>query len=431
MTRPGVSPCALILALVLAPLVPGCDASSGTADAIDVLSDVPAEAAEPAGRDGLAGWHTLGPDFLDDSELDGMSFEWDYFMVHDEKAGFTGSIGYLIANPRRLDDLFGNQVPKGANVAVAGRWPDGTISSEYVNFGYEGFQAGDQARSLSAGPLASTAFARMTPDPATNRLRLEGRTDKAAWDLTVAQGWPALSVNAAQFVPVRDAALGKLSPADEHWNVNMVWPYTRVTGTLTNLATDTVLTLDGHGYRENSWGRWAFNMGGWDFAVVGDKAAGVMWAWQTYHFDSTTLDYLDFAIQRDGALDFQTFRAADGELGWRHDGWRWDAQATQCVPRDALVIAQNAKYRVEAHVDVGDHSAPMLSDATDATKAYVIFILFPTVSGTVTDRITGDVVATFSGLGGGEFATARSDGPARTEAECAAWGTETYSSPMP
>jgi hypothetical protein len=412
------------------------DATGGTRDVpadaeFDVPGDVPTGDTTPAGRDGLPGWRILGADFRDDSELDGISFEWDYFMVHDEKAGYTGSVGYLIANPRQRDDFFGNQVPKGGNVAVAGRWPGGAITSEYVNFGYEGFQAGAEVRSFQAGPLASGAYGRMTPDPATHTLRLEGRTDRVEWDLRVSQGWPQLSANTDQFVPVTDDTLGLLMPEAERWTVDMLWPYTKVVGTMKNLETGVTLAIDGHGYRENSFGRWGFNLGGWDFAVVGDKATGVMWAWQTYHFDSTRLDYLDFALRRpDGTLDLQTFRADRGELGWRHDAWRWDTAATQCVPRDATVVAKNAKYRVEATVTLGTDSTPMLSNATDATKAYVIFILFPTVHGTVKDATTGAVLATFQGLGGGEFATARSDVSSKTDAECAVFGAD-YASPLP
>ena len=396
----------------------------------DLAGDLQDEATQPTGRDGLPGWNILGSAFLDDSAIDGISFEWDYFMVHDEAANFTGSIGYLIANPRQRDDFFGNQVPKGGNVAMAGRWPDGSITSEYANFGYEGFSAGADIRSFTAGPLVSGNFGRMTPDKATNSLRLEGKNGKAEWDLVVSQGWLALSATKDQFIPVHATDVGVLMPDDEQWNVDMLWPYTLIKGTIHNLVTDTTLTIDGHGYRENSWGRWGFNMGGWDFAVVGDKKAGVMWAWQTYHFESTALDYLDFGIERDGKLDLATFRAERGELGWRHDTWRWDSVARQCVPRSALVIAKNSKYLVEATVDVGANSTPMLSDATDATAAYVIFILFPTVTGTVKDATTGDLLASFSGLAGGEFANARSEPVSMTEEECAVFGAD-YTSPMP
>jgi hypothetical protein len=72
----------------------------------------------------------------------------------------------------------------------------------------------------------------------------------------------------------------------------------------------------------------------------------------------------------------------------------------------------------------------MLSDATSATKQYVIMTQFPMVEGVITRRADGGVVATFSGQGGGEFSTSRSTRESMTDDECLAWGEE-YAAPMP
>lgn len=420
------------------------DLTSGTdqVDAVpevDISQDVtpsellPSDSATFPGTDGLIGWRILQPEFEAPSDVDGMSFEWDYFMIHNEDGAFTGSIGYLIANPRKVDDLFGKSVPQGANVAVAGAWNQAAPLAEYRNFGYNWEGVDGEDRSLFAfeeGTGDSGEFARMTPNFEDNSLRLEGRTSGFEWDIVVRQDWKELSLSEECFVPVHDTTLGVLAPTKEHWNVNMLWPYTRVTGTLTRRDTGVTTVIDGHGYRENSWGRWAFNLGGWDFAVVGDRDAQVMWAWQTYHYESQLLDYLDVGFMDKGQWKLVTFRADRQELGWKHHAWRFDAVARQCVPKDATVVAVNGDYRVEAQVDVGQAEVPMLSDATAATKEYVIFILFPMVTGTITRVGTGEVVATFSGQGGGEFSVARSTETQKSDQACSDWGAQ-FSSPFP
>ncbi len=409
------------------------DVATGDVAGTDGMVSDGQDILEAAGRDGLLGWRIFQPEYLEPSTVDGMSFEWDYFMIHNNDGAFTGSIGYLIANPRKVDDLFGKSVPQGANVAVAGSWQGIQPLAEYRNFGYEWEGVDGEDRSLfafEAGKGDTGEFARMTPNFEDGTLRLEGRTAGFEWDLTVAQDWKELSESDELFVPVTGTDVGVLAPDSEAWHVNMLWPYTKVTGTLTRRDTGVTTAIDGHGYRENSWGRWAFNLGGWDFAVVGDRQSKVMWAWQTYHFQSAALDYLDLVFEDQGKTQMVTFRASEGELGWKHDLWRFDTVARQCVPKDATVVARNDTYRVEAKVDVGESEVPMLSDATDATKEYVIFILFPQVSGTITRLDTGAVVATFSGQGGGEFSVARSKETEKSDEDCAAWGTQ-FASPLP
>ncbi len=397
----------------------------------DTVADNDSDDDSAAGRWGLPGWHIVGDDYLTPSEIDGMSFEWDYFMVHNADGSFTGSVGYLIANPRNREDLFGSLVPKGGNVAIAGSLPSGERVAEYRNFGYEGFLASADFREFHAENAATGDYGTMTPLPDENALILAGRTTNFEWSLRVSQEWKALSNGEQTFVPEQGNDVGVLRPDEEKWNVDMLWPRTRVTGTITDRQSGDEIIIDGNGYRENSWGRWAFNLGGWDFAVVTDLDAGVSWAWQTYHYESVDLDYLDLGFYHDGELQLEHFRSSDGELGWRHDHWMFNTTARQCVPKDAFVVAQNDRYRVEASVEVGAEHAPMLSDATVATKWYVIFILFPHISGQIIDRQTEEVVAEFAGQGGGEFSVYRSAETTMTEQECAAWGQTRFFSPLP
>jgi hypothetical protein len=370
----------------------------------------------------------MAPDWPDNATLDPIAFEWDYFMIHDRAGRFTGSVGYLIANPHDLGaGGLGDLLPKGGNVAVAGLFADASLT-EYVNFGLEGFSASATDRAFLATGDGGR-FGRITPHADRNALTLEGRTELFAWALEVTQEWPGLSAGSQAFHRMRGRDVGDLTPGEE-WNVDMLWPRTRVAGTLTRRDTDEQLDIDGHGYREDSFGRWAFNGGGWDFAVVSDESSHVLWAWQSYHHLSSSLDYLDVAFVDQGRETILQLRADRGELGWSHAGWRFDPLARQCRPGSTLVRAQDDTYRIEARATLGDAQLPMLSDATVATRAFVIFIQFPAVEGTITRRDTGRVVATFSGQGGGEFSVARAAVDAMTEAECEAWGA-VFSAPTP
>jgi hypothetical protein len=401
------------------------DADAGTGD---VAGDVPVDATEVEGRSGIPGWHVLAPPFLDDGPLDGMTFEWDYFSIHDAGGAFTGIVGYLIANPRRRDDLFGNMVPRGGNVALAGRWADGTMAAEYRNFGYDGFEASAEVRSFAAVDAATSEFGRMTPDAATNTLRLEGRTARFEWDLTVGDAWPALTAAGDVYVPLSADDIGALDPANERWNVDVLWPATRVTGTVTDRASGVATPVDGVGYREDSFGRWGFNLGGWDFFFLHDPTASVALVLQTYHHESTALDFVDAAFRDGGTLVTRRWMAEDGGVRWWHDAWHFDPVARQCFPRDTHLVVEDATYRLEAVADIGERVVPLLSDATAATEQYVIFELFPTVSGTITRLADDAVVATFAGQGGGELSVERAGVDSMTDAECATWG-EVFAGP--
>ncbi len=417
-------------ALLIAALATGCGSESSE----------PADTSQPTSllqvgtpRDGLIGWNIVSPAFEQPSDLDMLSFEWDYFMVHSEDGSFTGSIGYLFANPRDVGGL-GELVPKGGNVAIAGRFADGEQVANYRNFGIDGSTISPTERAFEGTDPNSDHFGRMTPVRAegpddVDKLILEGKTDAFAWNLEVKQDWPALSSHEDVFAPMRGVDVGSMFD-DESWNVNMLWPRTHLKGTITRLDRNEQLSIVAHGYREDSWGRWAFNLGGWDFGVVSDDKHGVSWAWQTYHDKSTQLDYLDVGFVDGDQVVLEQFRASEQQLGWTHPSWAFDSVARQCTPLSTTVIAQNDRYRVEAQLDLAGRQVPMLSDATSATKQYVIMIQFPMVEGMILRRLDGSVVTTFSGQGGGEFSTARSQKDSLTEGECAEWG-KAFSSPMP
>jgi hypothetical protein len=418
------------------------DADTDTDTDADTDTDTfenPKDLNDGPGRDGLYGWNILGPDYKKSNLADMLSFEWDYFMIHNADGTFTGSLGYLIANPRNANIAgLGDLVPKGGNVAVAGKFDGGDLIAEYVNFPPAIFSAGADERSFDANNEKTKNWAKMTPVKATgsdpDKLILEGQTEEFSWNLTVIQDWPALSASDELFVPMRDDNMGGLNlpGVKEFWNVNMLWPRTLITGTITNLTTQKEFPIDAHGYRENSYGRWAFNTGGWDFATVSDPEAEVMFAWQSYHFTSVGLDYADLGFVEDGEVRLEHFKAVDQELGWVHENWAFHDETRQCIPLDTTIVADNGHYRVEAELDLGDNQVPMLSDLTQATRDFAIVIQFPTVKGTITNLETGKVVAEFEGQGGGEFANSRrgANQPIPTVSECNEWGAK-FSSNLP
>ncbi|MFO0697050.1 MAG: hypothetical protein U0230_25980 [Polyangiales bacterium] len=376
-----------------------------------------------------AGWNILQPGYTTSSLADGLSLEWDYYMIHDRAGRFTGIIGYVLADPRRhlgsgtdanprLD-----LIPSGGNAAVAGQWADGSFVSDYVNFGVDATHASATRREMDAVEPGGDRYASLVP-LADGTMQLEGRLDHVAWSLNVRKDWTDRPDFPAQLGTDMGFDLG------EFWTVNMYQPRTLVTGTITNLVTGEVLEVDGHGYRENSYGRWAFVADGWDFAILSDAASGVQWAWQTYHH-SDDMDYLDVSFRDGGQLKSLHLQADRRELGWVHDHWKWHSQARQCVPTDTRVVAQNADYRIEATISIGDRQVPLLSDATIVTSAYVIMEHFPIVSGRIVRRRDGSVVTTFRGQAGGEWSYARSALPWSSDWACTVWGKPKFQRPLP
>jgi hypothetical protein len=113
-----------------------------------------------------------------------------------------------------------------------------------------------------------------------------------------------------------------------------------------------------------------------------------------------------------------------------HDEWVFRHDARQCAPSDAIVEAANGEYYIRATILIGDSQVPILSTATPATKIYVINEWMPTLEGTIYRQGSGEVVATFSGIAGGEISFLRSLLPYRTPAHCKWWGKPTYMMPL-
>jgi len=429
------------------------DADTAVSDELvtdEPVSDEPASDADDPFADlntfpayeGTYGWEILKSTYEIDPQWDALSFEWDYFMIHNEDDSFSGSVGYLIANPRNAQiagGAFGKLVPGGGNIAIAGRFNHGEPPiADYENFDPDNghtFEASGEERSFWVENTEKGYWGRMTPDPVTNTVLLEGKTGHFEWELTVRQDWTILTSGDDTFVKVTDDKVDTQVmgfPVSQVGNVHMFWPRTKITGWIKDLLADKTIAIDAHGYRENSWGRWAFNQGGWDFGTCSDAATKVMFGWQSYHFNSTRLDYLDMGFYDGDEYKLVNFRADAGELGWKHDTWKFDPVARQCTPHDTTLVAQNDTYRVEAQITIGNGQVPMLSEATEVVKKYVIVIQIPWFEGVIKRVADGSVVTTFQGRGGGEFSTERADEgtTSMTDEECATWGAK-FSSPMP
>jgi len=196
----------------------------------------------------------------------------------------------------------------------------------------------------------------------------------------------------------------------EHWTVNMIWPTTYVKGTVTNRKTGITYPINGHGYRENSFGRWAFCFGGWDFYFMSDMAQKIQIGFQTYHFNTSDLDFMDvdFIDPAIGQPVGIRCWAKNGELGWDHTQWNWNTSAHQCVPKIAHIIGKKNGYIVDVTATINNDYYAMLSNITPLTSIFDINCLFPKYSGTI-KRTTGQTLYTFTNIqGGGEFALPRS-----------------------
>jgi hypothetical protein len=368
----------------------------------------------PSESDPLGGWHILSPDYDEGNLLDIVSFEWDYFMIHDADAGFYGIIGYLVSNPRARLSKTVKALPNGGSVAMIGQIHGSEPMSQYVNFGLDNYSASATERYFDAEDDAER-FGTLTPLPGggpngQDALHLEGRNDLFQWDLIVSQDWANRPAPGPRAMVGTD--VGYLP--DEIWTVDVVWPRTHVKGTVVSLKTGETFNIDNHGYREIAWGRYVVSVDGWDFYVFSedshDLAAkgiapdqGVQYVLQTY-LKSELLDWADISFYRDGQMENMRFYANDGGLGWEHLNWKWDNDAWQCVPQDLEVVMQNDKYYIEIEMTHGmQDQHPLLSNATLPVAVYFIQDMFPQYTGKITDRKTGQVIREFRGKGVAEF----------------------------
>ncbi len=385
------------------------------------------------------GWRVLQDDFEQNTPLDIITFEWDYFMIHNRDGRFNGIVGYVVGNPREHLRNVVEIVPNGGNMAVVAEIDGKVPVSNYTNFGYKNSTYSKTERYLSANDPRTGQYALMEPawgqgallEPA---LHLTGRSADFEWDLIVKQDWNERDIgratNDAAFTVAHGNDVGIFKT--EKWAVDAIWPRTDVQGTMTVLATGETIAIDAKGYREDSWGTWLLSIDGWDFMVFSEfEDDGVMMSMQTYH-RSTSMDFLDVTFYDNGELVSARFRPTDGTFGWNHPEWKWDARSDQCVPQNTDIVAQNDTYRIEAHVDIGSRQVPILSNKTIGTRIYFIQEHFPHVTGVIRNLQTGEVVREFSGQAGGEFSfTKKLVGGARTDAQCKTWGDKTFSSPMP
>jgi hypothetical protein len=394
--------------------------------------------------DGLGGWHILMPDYESRNLLDGISYEWDFYMIHDASRNFYATIGYLVSNPRGKRLLNLKALPEGGNVAFIAQEPGEKPVAQYVNFGLQHYQASADQRSFYAQKPGSEIFGKETPlrgggPGGMDAIRLEGRTDDYAWDLTVSPEWG--DRDSAEYRPVVGKDIGLLP--QESWTVDVVWPRTKVQGTVTALKSNEVFQIDGHGYRENSWGRYALVVDGWDFYVFSedrnalmeqgiDPNQGVSLTMQTYH-KSTLLDYADISFYDQGELRRLRFKRSDGQMGWIHNEWAFNRDVHQCVPTDMELVLDNDDYRVEVKLDypLQNHGA-LLSTATPLVAIFMIDEVFPHYQGTIINKKTGAEVRSFSGIGGGEFSFKKAgpfDFP--SNATCARRLQKRFSAPLP
>jgi hypothetical protein len=376
-------------------------------------------------------WKAQNPQDWGVNALSGISLEWEYFMIHDSQKNFTGSIGYVLADVKNwLGGRFGmpRLLPSGGSVAVAGLFENGEMVSHYSHFDFDALETSQaphaDLKSLKGKTKDGTQWAQFdlgnNPDTLGNRdqnpynqARLKGDNHQVSWDLTVEPSWNWITDPQTPFSEKSDpTAFTSLKGEDvgmlpgENWEVDMLWPRTKIKGTLTQKSTQTTFPIQGHGYRENSWGQWALITDGWDFGVMSDDSAGVMVAWQSYH-NSKTLDYLDLAIADETTPQKYRFFASNHSLAWRHPQWEYVPKAKQCAPLSTLIKAENETVKLEVSLEIKDRFLPMLSNTTFVTQMFVIFVQFPLFSGTVKNKATGEVKS-FQGQGGGEFGVRKS-----------------------
>ena len=371
-------------------------------------------------------WNILSPEFVKFHPLNALRLEWEYFMIHDSKNRFTGSLGFVLADPNGI--LGGNKLlnlmPSGASSAIAGKFHDGERVANYDLFSPQNILYSFSTKNSSGiNPSNNHSASISSPDWNASEngiIELKGKSEDLSWDLNIQPDWPGrLQSYATDFPPVHSTQMGLLP--QEHWTVDMRWPRTKVKGTLTRRKSGEIITIDGHGYRENSWGKWDVFTDGWDFAVVSDAASGVQWAWQSYH-RSAELDFLDLSFPYNGQIKNIRFKGTDDELAWKHQKWDFNTTARQCVPLDASVEASNQLFTVHARLHLGEDQTPMLSNVTPFTRAFFIMTQFPVIEGEIIENSTGKIVTKFQGQGGGEFAVHKSAAADKTEKDCLEFG---------
>lgn len=401
-----------------------------------LLSAFPASAENP---DPLAGWNILAPEYDQDNWLDVLSYEWEYFTIADEQAGFNAVIGYLVSNPRARFSNVAQLLPDGGNVAIIGQVGTAKPIAQYINFGLANYEVGTQDRYFDAEDPWTGNYATLEPLPSGGpggvpAKRLLGRSDAFEWDLLVWQKWPEREMDEPR--PVVSTDIGYLP--GEKWWVDIDWPVTQVEGTVVVRATGKVLDIETHGYHDNAWGRYLLTPDGWEtfFFSESEEALaqdglgpddGVSVLLHAYH-KSQQLDFADATFYDQGELQRIRFRGLDGETRWYHPQWKWDPTAWQCVPVNTVWTFENDEYRINMKTRVGyENAGTLLSDISLPVKVYFINEHFPFFEGSITHKPSGRLVRKFAGRGAGEFSFHKSARlwPASTLA-CNLWGKSIF-----
>jgi hypothetical protein len=405
------------------------------------ITGVTATAAAVPLRDPLGPWEITTAPYQTPNLLDFASFEWEYLTVHNEDGNFYGMVGYLLADPRGSAPSGVALVPAGGSMAVAGFFPGGAATAEFLDFGAGNTEFSTTEKQLYAFNPGNGNFGNIEPAAGATAqnpaLHASGQSDLYSWDLIITPDFLEYSPTAASppdtaFSAVRGDDVGLLS--GENWTVDAIWSRTRVEGTFRVRATGQVIPIAARGYRENSFGRYLLSIDGWDFALMSDTNKRVQLMLQTYH-KSEQLDYFDIGF-RDGATPKTVrFRSSRGEMGWYHPSWVWDSRARQCVPQKTWFKAKNAQYEVEMTVSFEARSqapyAPLLNDSALGTKIFFIMEQFPTFTGTVRRTGSRQLVTTFSGRGGGEFALRKSLLETRSDFGCFLTSAPVFQHPFP
>jgi hypothetical protein len=385
------------------------------------------------------GWKILSDDYDDDHPLDILSFEWDYYTIVDTQAGFSAIIGYLLSNPRgRLSHIV-QILPDGGNVAFVAQVGSGKPVAIYENFGLSNTQASSEERFLSSVNAQTGTYGKLEPieeagPEGEDGMLLRGKNASFEWDLLVIEEWSERVIDGPRAVPAHDAGIFSA----ELWTIDPLWHRTRILGTVVDRSNGATMNIDGHGYRENAYGRYHLATDGWDTLFFsegpGDLAArglprdrGVSIINLTYH-KSMVLDFADVSFYDGERLVAGRFRASDGEMRWHHPNWQWDNAAWQCVPVDGRWEYENDEYLIQVDVQVGlQNMGTLLSNLTVPVARYFINEVFPGYQGVITHKPTGRLVREFSGKGVGEFSFPKSLRlwPASTFA-CNLWGRSRF-----
>ena len=353
-------------------------------------------------KDPYTGWHVLSDDYAQPNILDGLSLEWDYYAFTNLDGKFTGTIGITINDPRAH---LGNDSgwiapgvvpalqPSGGNAAIIGRFADGQSKR---NFCISAFLTARQKKPAktcahsTAQWTTAAGYSRQYPLPdgagGYAGIKLEGESPTMQWDLTVTPLWPERIADRGKTWRIGDD-VGML-PA-EHFTVNSIWLSHTGTGHHNPKNLHETIAIDAIGYREDSFGRYAFINGGWDFTFGLDPVSKTEFMIQTFYPFQKSLILCTWSSSRTGRMFSVNSELTKGSSGGITLKWHWDETAKICHPSTTAITAEDSDYMVEITVAIERKYAPILSDITVMTHLYVITELMPAFSGTVKEKATG------------------------------------------